>query len=188
MKSKHDYLIEQVFFTPDYIISGGKVSVKVNSLQPCKLLLWVTQFDYIYNSGDYYNYTDSYIRKKFPDEYPDNYIDEPIGNNISINQSILLNGKTTVTSRPSDYFDKLQPLQYLDYQPAKGSNMISFSLYPTLSQPSGSCNLSQIEYVDIGLQVSPLVTATNQVKCRSYTLCYNVLRIAYGFAAPVFVH
>ena len=211
MNSKHDYLIEQVYFTPNYSISGGKVSVKVNAQQPCKLLLWVTQFDYIYKSGDYFNYTDFYIRRNnnlinyYQIDYNppslqyligttnknniyDPLDDDPIGNNISIKQSLSLNGKQTVTTRTSDYFDKIQPYQYLDYQMSKGSNMVSFSLYPMLSQPSGTCNLSQIELVDIGLQVSSLVTPTNTVKCRSYALCNNVLRIVYGFAAPVFIH
>ena len=188
MNAKHDYLIEQLFFTPNNKITGTNSLVKINALQPCKLILWVNQFDYIYKSGDYFNYTDSYIRKKFSSEHMDIKLDDPIGKNIAISEYFLLNGKECVSSRSSDYFEKIETLQYLDYQLAKGSNMLSFSLYPHLSQPSGSCNLSQIELPQIGLKLSPLVDNNNFVNCRSYCLCHNLLRIVYGFAAPVFIH
>ena len=157
MNSKHDYLIEQLFFTPNYKIMGNNAVVKINAMQPCKLILWVNQFEYIYNSGDYFNYTDSYIRKKFQTEHLDIDMDEPIGKNIAVSEYFLLNGKECVSKRSSDYFEKIEAIKYLDYKLAKGSNMLSFCLYPHLTQPSGSCNLSQIELPQIGLHLSSLV-------------------------------
>lgn len=188
MTGKHDYLIEQLYFTPNYKIIGGRANVNVKSEQPCKLILWVNQYDYIYQSGDYFNYTNSYIKKKFDTEYPDYNIGDCVGSNTAVKQAFTMNGKTCISTRPSEYFEEITSINYFDYMPAKGSNCISFALYPTLSIPSGSCNFSQIELAQIEVTVGKDVSSINFVNCRSYCLCYNILRISYGFAAPIFIH
>ena len=185
-ESKHDYLIEQLSFNPNHKITGGNnILVNVNSVNPCKFILWINQLEYIYNSGDYFNYTDSYIRKKFNTEYLDLKIDNTIGNNIASNEYIVLNGKICASNRSSTYFEKIEPYKYLKYQLPKGSNMFSFSIYAYLDNPTGTCNMSQIESTQIGLKIS---NNKDVINCRSYALCNNILRIAYGYSALVFIN
>ena len=42
-QSNHDYLIEQLYYTPSTVLDNINCSPKVISEHPCKLLIWVIQ-------------------------------------------------------------------------------------------------------------------------------------------------
>lgn len=63
--------------------------------------------------------------------------------NPFISSQLNLNGVSLVAQN-SPYFNYLQPYNYYKNTPDLGVNIYSFSLNPTESQPSGSCNLSRI--------------------------------------------
>ena len=65
---------------------------------------------------------------------------------------INLNGVSLV-SQPSYYFNFLQPYNYFKNTPDMGINVYSFSLNPTETQPSGSCNLSRIPKTSINFKM-----------------------------------
>src|SRR6185312_4378316 len=45
-QNKHDYLIEQLFFTPNVLIENLNRNVRLSIDQPCKLLVWVAQMQF----------------------------------------------------------------------------------------------------------------------------------------------
>lgn len=185
-QSKHDYLIDQLYFTPNLNLEGTNRLVKINIDHPCKMLSWFVQLDYIYNSNDHFNYTDSYIRKKFSSEYPDLNINDVIGNNIIQQQTLLLNGHERLKFRDEDYFSNVQHYQHAKFAPSTGTNSYFFNIYSDSIQPSGSCNMSQIDTVELQLKMSHLINVNNLGKIRCYALSHNILRISHGLAAVVF--
>lgn len=73
-----DYLIEQLYFTPNVVIDGSNRKIKIIGDQPCKLMVWLAQLDSVKDALDYFNYTDSIVRKC-------KNIDEPEYRHISNN-------------------------------------------------------------------------------------------------------
>lgn len=186
-QSKHEYLIEQLFFTPDAPIDNINFSGQIIADHPCKLMVWVAQMDYIYKAKDYFNYTDSYQNKLFKTEDFETSVNSPVGKSIITHQTITLNGTQRISMRSSDYFDKLQKNIHIKHSTSPGINIYSFSLYPFTNQPAGSCNFSQFENTKIQLLMAPTVNVNKPANFRCYCLCSNILRFAGGIAATVFV-
>jgi hypothetical protein len=65
---------------------------------------------------------------------------------------INLNGISLI-SQNFGYFNYLQPYNYFKNTPSLGINVYSFSLNPTESQPTGSCNLSRIPKTSINFKM-----------------------------------
>jgi len=187
VQMKRDYLIEQLFFTPDVVIDGITRSSKIVMDQPCKLMVWVIQMKYNINSKDYFNYSNSYQHKISSDtNYPNNDVGDVVGGNIALNETVILNGYERVSFRDSNYFNMIQPYQHFKYAPQIGINVYSFGLHPELIQPSGSCNMSQIDNILIKTKTDATVTSSNYAVLRCYGLSYNILRVSSGIAGVVF--
>lgn len=178
VQSKHDYLIEQVTYINEKTLTTLNTNVKLDILQPSKLLVWVLQQDYFTDTvnNDFFNYTDNYI-------YDRNKL---IGKSFVLNETIQLNGKDRISMRPSQYFSYVQPYQYVNHTPNEGINMFSFCNFPDKFQPSGSCNMSQIDNALLYLQLSNLISVNNIALFRAYSFNYNVLRIVNGLSGIVF--
>jgi hypothetical protein len=187
LQVKHDYIIEQLFYTPNFTLDSINENVRITVDQPCKLMVWITQQDYIAKSLDTFNYTNSHIRKYNNSEYPDESIGDIIGSNLILNETILLNGLERLSLRNSNYFNYQQPYQYLKHNILSGINMYSFCLYPLNVQPSGSCNMSQIDTIEIQMQLSSIVNVSNTANFRCYSLCQQIFRISNGIGSPVFI-
>lgn len=186
-QSKHDYIIEQLFYTPNITINESNYNAKIVVNNPCKFMAWITQMSYINNSGDYFNYTDSYQNKLFVEDITDVQIGSSMGNSLIKTETVMLNGNFRLTSRNNNYFDTIQNYQYTKVTPSTGINMYSFGAFPFMQQPSGTCNMSQINKIDINLKLSSIINTTNPALFRGYCICINILRIVNGLAGLVFV-
>lgn len=185
--SRHDYLIDQLFFTPTVEMIDTNRSIKLVTDNPCKLMIWTVQMKYIRDSKDYFNYTDTYQRKVFATEPYEVLVGEPIGKNIIHSSTVLLNGNERLSLRNNKYFEYVQQHQHIKYAPQVGINFYSYALYPfSPLQPSGSLNTSQIDNIEIKMILSPIVTPNNIALFSGYCLCYNVFRIVNGLGAVVF--
>ena len=167
-QSKHDYLIENIYYTENNEVTGPTESIKVDVDNPCKYMIWVLQQQYIYNSKAYDDYTDSN------------------GNSLIIDETILLNQKERLTSRNEKYFSLIQPYEYSRNTPPLGVNMFSFGLNVNSTQPSGTCNMSKIESIEIKMRTKPILSTNNYAICRVYCETYNILRVANGYAGVIF--
>lgn len=186
VQSKHDYLIEQLFYTPDIAIDSSNFNAKIIAEHPCKLMTWVTQLEYIKKSKDYFNYTDSYQNKIFDVDKYDVKFGYPVGKSLINTETILMNGNPRLSLRNASFFDKMQPFEHTKHTPLAGINMYSFATQPFVTYPTGTCNMSQIDNLEVQLILSPKINVNNRALFRCYCLCYNVLRIVSGLAALVF--
>jgi len=105
--------------------------------KPCKELYWYIQpeifLDGITNNGE--NLTLLYDIKKY------------FNNNIIFNQNIEFNSYYLLFDNIVNYYDfnYFLSYKYLNNCLLEGINYYSFSLYPELSQPSGTINLTEIK-------------------------------------------
>lgn len=196
-QTKHDYLIEQLYFTPNTSISSTNRKIKLDIDQPCKLIIWLAQFDYIDKYNDRFNYTSSHILKQsFDVDHTDHvriklfdntHIDDEIGLSLINTVALRLNSQIRLTDRNSDYHEFIQPFQHCDNRLPKGSFMYSFALFPKDVAPSGTTNMSQIELIELNLKFNFKITADQPAKFRAYSLCYNVWRVNNGLSGTVFI-
>jgi hypothetical protein len=153
----HEYLIEQLQFTGEESVVGGKtnLNVKLNFNHPCKELVWV-----VHNNGtDWHNFTNE---------------NKP----SVVNGKLQLNGHDRFSLRDGAYFTHVQPYQHHSNVPEnKSINVYSFGLKPEEHQPSGTCNMSRIDNATLQLQLS---TGGGEKKMYVYATNYNVLRIMSG--------
>lgn len=177
-KAEHEYLFEQLIYVGSTSLDGVNRNVKVGLINPCKLMVWTTQLNYLLDNrvNDIFNYTDNYIY--------DN--DKQIGSSIIKSDTILFNGRPRMNTQNDIYYNCIQPLQYFKYAPSKGIHLYSYSLNPDLIQPSGSCNMSKIDNIQINLKLSDDVSISNTVTFKCYGLTTNIFRIVSGIGGVVF--
>jgi hypothetical protein len=185
-QSKHDFLIEQIYYTPSTRIEGSNRRIRVSADQPCKFMVWIAQLDNIINSNDRFNYTDSHRRVRTERLDGTVTFGKLLGKSLIATETILLNGKERVTMRPSEYFRYCQPHQHFKFAPSEGTHIYSFGLHPGAIQPSGACNMSQIETIDILARMTTSVNVVNPGKLRTYCMTENILRISNGLAGILF--
>jgi hypothetical protein len=176
-QSTHDYIIDQLVYTYSNEVIGPTETIKVNIDNPCKSMYWIIQQNYLYNSLDYYNYTDSYIY---------DISNNTIGNDLIVSETILLNQKERLTYRNSNFFALATQYYNITNPAPTGMNMYFYSVYPEIDQPSGSCNMSKIERIEVKINIKPIISINNQATFRMYSECHNILRISHGLAAVLF--
>lgn len=177
--SRHDYLIEQLNYVNEKTLDSSNRSIRLDLLQPSKLMAWIVQYNYLIdrNNNDFFNYTDSY-------KYDSN--NNLTGKSLVIEETLNLNGVERESMREYNYFNYMQPYKNFTYQCDEGINIYSFGLFPEKINPSGSCNMTQIDNIELRLKLIPTISIDNTVKCRTYQLGYNVLRIINGLCGLVF--
>jgi hypothetical protein len=180
-ETKHEYLIEQLQYVSEKTIEGTNRNINLDLNQPVKLVCWVAQQAYLLdtNNNDVFNYTDSYIKDSNGKE---------IGSNLINQATILLNGHERISFRPATYYNWVQPYQHFTYGPSEGINVYSFGLFPELTQPSGSCNMSKIDNIQLKLSMNPVISLNNVAKIRLYALGYNIIRVINGVMGILFAN
>lgn len=176
MSQKHDYLIEQVLYIDPQVIPNRENLLNIKLFHPCKFVVWLTQLDYLETARDYFNYTDSY---KYAGK-------TQLGKSLVKSTTLLINNRERVSNRTGEYFNWIQPYQCFPYGTQEGFNVYSFALYADKVQPSGTCNMSQIDNIQINLTMGTMIGPDNKAKCRGYSLVYNILRITNGLGGIVF--
>jgi hypothetical protein len=153
----HEYLIEVTQNQEASLTGTNNNSVRLTMNHPTKFITWA-------------------VRKATPtnDKFTD-FTNGSDGSNVS-SAKIRLNGQDRFSERDSTYFNYVQPYQHFECKPDLGINVYSFALKPAEHQPSGSCNLSRID--NVNLEITPSnASASNLVV---YAFSYNVFRVASG--------
>jgi hypothetical protein len=180
-RSNHEYLIEQLQLAKEETVVNNNISIMLALNHPCKALYWVCQMDYLVhkNINDTFNYTDNY-NKKGDGTY--------IGDNLVKKATVLLNGRERFSIRDGEYFNWVQPYQHFSNSPCTGINCYSLSIMPEQSQPSGTCNMSRIDNINLLLTLNTIINYYYSAKVRVYTVNYNVLRILHGLSGIAFIN
>jgi len=181
-QKKHDYIIEQLYYTMANNIVGSNDSIRLNIDNPCKYIIWMLQQQYLYNSKHYYNYTANFNNYPFEIAFG---IDEN-DNNLILRETLLLNQQDRLSYRDSKYFRVNQIYEKCLNPPPNGTNAYFFTIDPNTTQPCGSCNTSKFEKIEIKMNINPIISLKNPAIFRSYAETINILRISNGLCAVMF--
>jgi len=100
-----------------------------------------------------------------------------------VSAQLLFNGITRLETKDSAYFNLLQPWQHHSSSPRTGVYCYSFSLYPEKYHPSGTCNMSMINNVQLQLTNNSPQNTSYQYIYYTYSLYYNIFEIVSGMGA-----
>ena len=93
--------------------------------------------------------------------------------------------------KKKEYYSDIQN-RYFNKTPDKGIYTYSFSLYPTIHQPSGTANLGKIDkiYFNIKLSDKAIELLNNEkiIRLSIYNMSYNILRIVSGLGGLMYIH
>jgi hypothetical protein len=163
----HEYLIEITQQQQASVNENVNNSIRLTFNHPTKFITWAIQTTN--NGGD-----------KFTN-FTTDAANETIGETSCVSQAKLrLNGQDRFAVRDNTYFNYVQPYQHFECKPDLGINVYSFALKPAEHQPSGSCNLSRID--NVNLEVTPVADlgAAGTGSIVVYAFSYNVFRVASG--------
>ena len=164
----HEYLIDQLQIQGKETITSYNHRCKLNFNHPVKELIWV--FEPPENPG---NGTAGILPKYASGYYSGDATEEtflPLRRNVfghfgqaQHNTAVLswlkdaklqINGHDRFTTRPGEYFSRVQPWQHHSGSPSVPIFVYSFALRPEEFQPSGTCNFSRIDnaYLEVNLR------------------------------------
>ena len=174
-KSKHLLLIEQVQDVSNRSITKNstKYNFTIKDLNhPIKSLYWFLKP----NSTIYKNI------------YPFNFSNSFTGDHVNQDDpiktcTIRLNNIDRVEARNGKYYRLTQPFQHHTRNSTLFVYMYSFCLRPEDLQPTGSCNFSRIDNIQLDIDLN-LMKHNNDIKL--YALNYNFLKIENGMGGLQF--
>ena len=187
--NSHEYLIEQIQYTPKISIPADSPisSVNLEFNHPLRELIFVVQRDVMESYNEWFNYSSVSIQEQ--------------GARRDILQQAVLqvDGFDRFEIRDAGYFRLVQPYQYHTSVPTNTFiYTYSFAIRPEELQPSGSLNASRIDTLKLLIALRPdpspsiLPGTPNYVPPRGnsgvriYTTNHNVLRVVNGFAGLLF--
>jgi hypothetical protein len=193
----HEYLIERIFRIEETGIEGNSShNIRLELHHPTKELVWCTKRDNVSTQNDWTNFTNWTDETNPP--YSLSYYN-PYGPTYKItsnnypaykNKSILLdaklklNGYDRFSEKDNIYFNLAQPFESHTRIPKTGIYCYSFALDNTnskVNQPSGSCNFSMYNNVDLAITTRPIDSQQDyKFICTVYAINYNMLRIKSG--------
>ena len=182
--SAHEYLIEQLQYTPPQSVPCNVSTAQVNLMfnHPCKEFFWVVQQDRLAQMNEWFNYSNKVYASV-------GTIDTTVPLSDLLSSGLIrLDGNDRFYPRDYRYFRIQQPYQYHTTIPKEPSYiyMYSFSLRPEDEQPSGSINCSRFNNITLNLTFDADNLAQNRT-VRVYTKNYNILRIIGGLGGVAFI-
>ena len=185
---KHEYLIEQVQFSPLNSIpaNASVANIPLNFNHPIKELIWLVQQTRMGDTNEIFNYSSLQL----------NEAGRPY--DLILDAVIKFDGFDRFKKRDISYFRLVQPWQYHTTVPDDFIYLYSFSINPEDSQPSGSFNASRLDSLVLTLTMNNTLNNTNSsmfiapivqkdATCVVYAINYNVLRIVAGMGACLFI-
>ena len=208
----HEYLIEQIQYTPKTSIPEGvnTHTVRMEFNHPLREIFWTIRRDVMELTHEWFNFgsTSAY--------------EAGISRDMLQDATLQVDGYDRFDTRDSGYFRLVQPFQYHTTTDVKQFiYMYSFALRPEDMQPSGSLNASRIDNMNLQVNLRPdanepttltipVLNASNQPTFNNgvavtrvianpryvpnrgkssiviYAKNHNVLRIVNGFAGLLF--
>ena len=185
----HEYLIEQLQLNTFEVVSGENTMIcNLHFNHPVKELIWVNL------NSDYWGKIDPQVA-----DHVFWGLTPRTDTHIQKECLLKLNGHDRFEKRSMDHFTRTQPYQHhtsfgLDrwraYNVVEGGHLYapesdtigvySFCLKPEEHQPSGTCNFSRIDTVQLIITGDISVDTGFSTSLQVYAINYNVLRIMSG--------
>jgi hypothetical protein len=109
------------------------------------------------------------------------------GRDPLVSASLYLNNQARFASKPATYFRTVQPYQHHTNIPDCYIYVFSFALHPEDPSPSGSCNMSRIDHVDLALQLQENL-GKEQVTVLVFARNWNILRFREGLGGLAYAN
>ena len=184
-ENKHDYVIEQVYFSNNIYLQNINTKNSIELSNPCKYFVFMGQVQYFTNPN--VNYLFNYTTLFF--DNIDLYDNRTLIKKKSVINSANFSLNSSIVNAPieMEYYKLYNPYNYftMSHIPT-GFGIESFCLYPQNIQPSGSCNMSCFNTFDINTKFNIVDIDYNNYIFKTYAVTYNILRIANGVCGTVF--
>jgi hypothetical protein len=190
-QSTHEYLITQ---TQQRIFDGILNTNNTLNLilqNPTIELIWVLQRNDVNSHNDWNNYSSSLNELPVFDTNNLNIDNRSLfdnGKNIMYQAQLLFNGNSRFEIKDYNFFQYLQPYRYHTGNSVNGIYLYSFSLNPEDKQPSGSCNMSAINKIELQMLTKEATKTPYNYTLFLYARTYNILRITAGLGSLVFAN
>lgn len=178
VSTTHEYLIEQVQYTPPIPIASGATTgtLRLEFNHPIREMFWYIQRDAMARYHEIFNYSSLGTFE--------------VGTRTDMLQDAVIqfSGFDRFQPRDAGYFRLVQPWQYHTVIPEElFVYSYSFALRPEDMQPSGSFNASRMDSIVLQVSLNPtLVNQVGTVHSRVYAINHNVLRVADGYGGVLF--
>jgi hypothetical protein len=204
-QTEHKYLIEQVRqSTFKGLVGTSTLELQIH--HPTSLMVIIPKRSDVENRNDWNNYT-NWIDKKIPPyainfqnefynefELDDQGSEKATSSNFDFRKNInclkninlKLNGVDRFATQDPEYFNFLQAYSFAKTSPDDGIYPYSFSIDPFKYQPSGSCNMSRFNKIELTVETQPAPIPSGssdyiyKYDVNVYTIHYNILRIVAG--------
>ena len=199
VSTSHEYIIEQVQYTPPYSITAGQntATVQVDFNHPIKEFMFVVQRDEMINRNEWFNYSNLGIGEVTPAAiFPYVNSNAPAGRlDLISSAKLLLDGNDRFMAREPQYFRLEQPYDHHTTTPVNSFIYnYCFALRPEDAQPTGTMNASRIDSVVWQMEMNPLLSnpmlpswqQRGNCQIRVYAHNYNVFRVINGFGGLLF--
>jgi hypothetical protein len=197
VSTSHEYLIEQVQYTPPYAITNKQTtaSISVDFNHPIKEFIFVCQRDEMINRNEYFNYSSLAIGEAVS-PLVQQYLNSGQSRTDLISSALLqLDGQDRFSVRPAQYFRLQQPYDYHTTTPVNSYiYCYSFALRPEDFQPTGTMNASRIDSIKWQIEMNPILSMPQLPEDKQrgnchimiYAINYNVFRVINGFGGVLF--
>lgn len=196
VSTSHEYLIEQVQYTPPMSVLARQqtVNVKVDFNHPIKEFIFVAQRDYMQQINEPFNYSNLAIGEDAVGSALNTYLNDDQPRTDLISTAVLqLDGYDRFQVRDAEYFSTYQPYRYHTTTPINNFIYVySLALRPEDAQPSGTLNASRIDSINWQITMNPLLdmpsVTPNRGNCfiRVYATNYNIFRVVNGYGGLLF--
>ena len=109
------------------------------------------------------------------------------GRDPVVTAALYLNNQARFSGKPGSYFRLVQPYQHHTNIPDCFIYCFSFALHPEEPTPSGSCNMSRIDHVDLSLQLQDGL-GKEQVTVMVFARNFNILRFREGLGGLAYAN
>ena len=199
VSATHEYLIEQVQYTPPFAITANQniATVPIEFNHPIKEFIFMVQRDAMQNRNEWFNYSNLAIGEVTP-AFVVPYVNSnaPSGRlDMIATAKLQLDGYDRFMERSPQYFRLQQPFDHHTTTPASAFIYnYSFALRPEDIQPTGAMNASRIDSIVWQIQLNTLLTnpmipekqQRGSGRIMVYAHNYNVFRVINGFGGLLF--
>ena len=198
VSNTHEYVIEQVQYTPPYAITEKQTTatVSVEFNHPIKEFMLLIRRDQMVNRNEWFNYSSLAVCESTLQAPGTSKLGVgiPLRTDLLDSAVLQLDGYDRFTSRAASYFRLQQPYDHHTTTPVESYIYnYSFALRPEDIQPTGSMNASRIDSITWQITMNPLLTqpTTTYPKRGNCSIMiyghnYNVFRVINGFGGLLF--
>lgn len=199
----HEYIIEQLQFNSfeNLEVNQKNKNIDIDFFKnPVKYLIWVIQDKTYLETESGISTTDTYRKASGNQKLRYSSLGNINGDYNTFKNAILkISNNDRIKEREADYFRLIQNMQFFKKVPRKYIYTYSFCLKPNEPQPSGSANMSKVDF-ELDLEFDTTTVSENfkstggnytgqtqnELEVKIYAVNYNILKVVGGQAGLVY--